>query len=273
LYLEADTLTAIDSLGSGVTGARKPSCTADDPPPPDDEGKPLGGSARVLLTLEGSLDSLGLDARASVDRLAWRDWRVPSGVARFAYSPGPRPVFTLDATADSLAHGGVGFSGAAATVRGTLDSLTWFARSRIGDGAAILAGGRYAAKDEGRGGLPDSANARLVAGDSLAIQLPGDVWLLQQPAELRVTDSTATVSRLALQSVYGSGKLSLEGDLPTRGRANAHLQLEAFPLAVLYALLERDTTGVAGTVTLTAGLTGTRASPISSGSFSLTNGS
>src|SRR5207245_443766 len=245
------------------------------PPPPDDAGKPLGGSARVLLTLEGSLDSLGLGARAGVVRLAWRDWRVPSGRARFAYSPGPRPVFTLDATADSLAHGGLGFSGAAATARGTLDSLTWFARSRIGDGAAILAGGRYAAKGVegggGGGGARDSAHARLVAVDSLAIQLPGDVWLLQQPAELRVTDSNATVSRLALQSVYGSGKLSLEGDLPTRGRANAHLQLEAFPLTGLYALLERDTTGVAGTVTLTAGLTGTRASPISSGSFSLTN--
>jgi len=276
LDFDADSLNAIDSLVSWVMGARKPSSTADDPPPPspDDAGKPLGGSARVLLTLEGSLDSLGLEARASVDRLVWRDWRVPSGRARFAYSPGPRPVFTLDATADSLSHGGLGFSGTAATARGTLDSLTWFARSRIGDGAAILAGGRYAAKGvEGDGRAADSANARLVAVDSLAIQLPGDVWLLQQPAELRVTDSTATVSRLALQSVYGSGKLSLEGDLPTRGRANAHLQLEAFPLTGLYALLERDTTGVAGTVTLTAGLTGTRASPISSGSFSLTNGS
>lgn len=274
LDLDADSLNAIDSLVSWVTGARKPSSTADDPPSSDDEGKPLGGSARVLLTLEGSLDSLGLDARASVDRLAWRDWRVPSGRARLAYSPGPRPVFTLDATADSLAHGGLGFSGASATARGTLDSLTWFARSRIGDGAAVLAGGHYDARGGGGGGgVPDSANARLVAVDSLAIQLPGDVWVLQQPAELRVTDSTATVSRLALQSVYGPGKLSLEGDLPTRGRANAHLQLEAFPLAGLYALLERDTTGVGGTVTLTAGLTGTRASPVSSGSFSLTNGS
>src|SRR5207244_6927022 len=75
------------------------------PPPPADEDWGLAGSARVLLTLEGSLGSLGLDARASVDRLAWRDWRVPAGRARLAFRPGPRPMLTLDATADSLAPG------------------------------------------------------------------------------------------------------------------------------------------------------------------------
>src|SRR2546427_1051799 len=39
--------------------------------------------------------------------------------------------------------------------------------------------------------------------------------------------------------------------------------LEGFPLVGVYALLERDTTGVGGTVTVTAGLSGTRASPVS----------
>ena len=269
LDLDADSLNAIDSLVSWAArrGGGAAALATDDPA--DDAGTPLAGSARVLLTLEGSLDSLGLEARASVDRLAWRDWRVPAGRARLAFSPGPRPVFALDATADSLAYGALGFSGAAAAARGTLDSLTWFARSRIGDGAAVLGGGRF---QKHAAAAPESSDVRLVGIDSLAVQLPGDVWLLQQPAELTVTDSTATVTRLGLQSVYGSGKLSLEGDLPTRGRANAHLQLEAFPLAGLYALVEQDTAGVAGSVTLTAGLSGTRASPVANGSFSLTNG-
>src|SRR4029077_16364602 len=77
---------------------------------------------------------------------------------------------------------------------------------------------------------------------------------------------------LGPQSAYGLGKRVLEGALPTRGRADAHLQLEGFPLVGLYALLEQDTAGVGGTVTLTAGLSGARASPVSSGSFSLSNG-
>jgi autotransporter translocation and assembly factor TamB len=271
LDLDADSLNAADSLVSWIAGAVAPATTADRN---DDEASALAGSARVLLTLEGSLDSLGLDARASVDRLAWRDWRVPAGRARLAFSPGPRPTFALDATADSLAHGALGFWGAAASARGALDSLTWFARSRVGGGAAFLAGGRFVKRaGVGEGETPESTDVRVITVDSLAIQVPGDVWVLQQPTELTVTDSAATVSRLGLASVYGSGKLSLQGDLPTRGRADAHLQLEAFPLAGLYALFEQDTAGVAGSVTLTLGLTGTRASPVSSGSFSLTNGS
>jgi autotransporter translocation and assembly factor TamB len=97
--------------------------------------------------------------------------------------------------------------------------------------------------------------------------------VLERPAEVRVTDSAATVSHLALRSVYGAGSLTLEGDLPTRERADAHLQIEGFPLVGVYALLQRDTTGVAGTVSATAALTGTRRSPVSSGAFSLSNGS
>src|SRR5207248_2165144 len=106
----------------------------------------------------------------------------------------------------------------------------------------------------------------------LAVQFPGDAWVLERPTELTVTDSAATVTGLVLQSAYGTGKLVLQGALPTRGRADAHLQLEGFPLVGVYALLERDTAGVGGTVTVTAGLSGTRASPVSSGSFSLSNG-
>src|SRR5947208_2906218 len=223
--------------------------------------------AHLLLRLEGSLDSLGLDARASAERLAWRAWRVPAGRGHFAWQPGPAPTFSLEATLDSVAHGMFGFSGAFAAARGTPDSLTWLARSRIGEGGAFLAGGRFARRADQTG------SAALAVGvDSLAVQLPGDVWVLERPTELTVTDSAATVTGLVLQGAYGSGKLVLEGALPTRGPAAAHLQLEGFPLVGLYALLERDTAGVGGTVTATAGLSGTRASPVSSGSFSLSNG-
>src|SRR5207248_1257592 len=205
-------------------------------------------------------------------RVSWHGWQLPAGRARFEWHPGagggggPTPAFALEATLDSLAYGTLGFSGAAAAGRGTLDSLTWFARSRMGAGGAFLAGGRFARRPGPAG------TVRAVGLDSLAVQLPGDVWVLERPTELTVTDSAARVSRLALKSVYGSGKLTLQGDLPTRGRADAHLQLEAFPLAGMYALLEHDTAGVGGTVSATAGLSGSRASPVSSGSFSLSNG-
>jgi len=228
----------------------------------------LSGSARVALMLQGSLDSLGLEARASGERVKWRGWELTSGRARLAWQPGPTPAFAVEAMIDSLAHGLLGLAGASAAARGTPDSLTWFARSRAGGGGAFLAGGRFVRRTDSAGGV-----VRRLGLDSLAVQLPRDVWVLERPVELAVTDSAVTVSHLALQSAYGSGKLVLEGDLPTRGRANAHLQLEGFPLVGLYTLLEQDTAGVGGTITATVGLSGTRANPVSSGAFSLTNGS
>jgi len=263
LDFDADSLNSLDSLLSWVTGSDM--TAGGDPGDPDDRAvKPLTGAARVLVSLEGSLDSLGLDVRASLERLQWRGWAVPrEGRARLVYRPGPVPVFEFDATLDSLAHGVLGFGAAAAALHGTRDSLVWFTRSRVGEGGAFLAGGRFAR----------SRQVTAVGVDSLALQLPGDVWVLERPTELTVTDSTARVSGLSLRSVYGAGKLTFAGDLPTHGRADAHLQLESFPLVGVYALLERDTAGVGGVITAAAGLTGTRADPVSTGTFSVTNGS
>ncbi|HYT05910.1 MAG TPA: translocation/assembly module TamB domain-containing protein [Gemmatimonadales bacterium] len=260
LDFDADSLRALDSLASWLAGSDTAAAAAGD--------RTLSGAAHVLLTLEGSLDSLAFDARASAERLKWHGWAASSGRARLAWHPGVVPSLDGEATVDSIANGVLGLGAVVTAARGTPDSLHWFARSRVGGLGAFLAGGRFARHcDPARGAL------ERLGLDSLAVQLPGDVWVLERPVELAVTDSAATVSRLVLQSAYGSGKLVLEGDLPTRDRANAHLQLEGFPLAGLYGLLERDTAGVGGTVTATVGLTGTRASPVSSGAFSLTNGS
>jgi hypothetical protein len=259
LDFAADSLSALDAWGGWLAGGAAGDVAANEPG--------LAGSAHVLVTLQGSLDSVAVDARASGERLRWRGWNVPAGRGRLEWRPGPDASLALDATLDSLAHGAVGLAGIVASARGAPDSLIWFARSRVGGGAAFLAGGSFArGRDTARGAV-----AR-VGIDSLALQLPGDAWVLERPVTLTATDSAVSVSHLVLRSVYGAGQFVLEGDLPTRGRANAHLQLEAFPLAGLYALAQRDTAGVAGTVTATVGLSGTRRSPVASGAFSLTNG-
>src|SRR5256885_4694353 len=153
--------------------------------------RPPTGSARVVAPLGGSLASLGVELRASLDRVAWHGWQLPAGRARFEWHPGGEstPTFALEATLDSLAYGTLGFSGAAAAGRGTLDSLTWFARSRVGGGGAFLAGGRFPRRP-GPGGT-------LRAGglDSLPGQLPGDAWVLERPTELTGTRSAARPTR------------------------------------------------------------------------------
>jgi len=284
LELVADSLSSLDSLvswavgevggaaGDGEDGIGDGEETGREAP----GSEALAGTARVTLTLEGSLDSLGVEAQVSGRRVKWRGWEVPdSGRVRLVYRPGSpdppgsKPALELHAAFDSLAHGGLGFAADSVAVQGTPDSLAWFARARLGEAGAFRAGGRFERRT-GSGGDPVLA----LGLDSLKLQVPGDVWRLGSPAEVRVTDSVAAVSHLVLHSDHVSGELGLEGDLPTGGRAEAHFWVDGFPLAGVYALLQRDTSGVRGSIKAAVDLAGTRAAPVlSNGSFSLTDAS
>src|SRR6266571_4274943 len=256
----ADSLSVLDSL---VTWFAGPSVVA-----ASGEAK-LNGSAQVRLSLVGALDSLSIEANAKVADLQWRGWRLPKGEGTVDYQPGPVPHFEVDANLDSLGYGRLGFGAAAAHARGTRDSLTWFARSRIGDLGAFLAGGRYARP----GGGGSAAGIQHAIVDSLAVLVPSGVWFLEHPTALAFSDSVLHVDSTALKSAAGAGRLAVVGDLPARGPIDARIGLEGFPLTGIYALLERDTLGVAGAVTATVAATGTRANPLYSGSFAFSDAS
>src|SRR5437016_13892733 len=154
------------------------------------------------MTLDGALDSLSIGGDAHVLGLRWRGWRLPKGDGTIAYQPGPVPQFDVVADIDSLGYGRFGFGAAAARARGTRDSLTWFARSRVGDLGAFLAGGRYA--------RPDGRSLRHVAIDSLAVLLPSGVWFLEHPTALTLSDSMLRVDSASFANAAGSsrGRLS-----------------------------------------------------------------
>jgi autotransporter translocation and assembly factor TamB len=57
------------------------------------------------------------------------------------------------------------------------------------------------------------------------------------------------------------------------GEVNVSVQIDAFPLAGVYALFARDTAGVSGTVNLTVGIAGTRRDPVYVGSIAMNNAS
>src|SRR5438552_1465166 len=255
LDFAADSLSVLDSL---VTWFAGPSLVA-----ASNDAK-LKGSAQVRLTLDGALDSMSLGVNATVADLQWRRWRLPKGEGSLAYQPGPIPTFEVDAKLDSLGYGRLGFGAAAAHARGTRDSLTWFARARVGDLGAFLAGGRYARP----GGSGTTQHAVV---DSLAVLLPSGVWFLERPTALAFSDSMLRVDSAAFKNGAGVGRLSLSGDLPVRGPINTRVSLESFPLTGIYALLESDTLGVAGVVTATMSATGTRANPLYSGSFAFSD--
>ncbi len=253
LDINADSLSVLDSLATWIAG---PGLVGPTP------AEALRGSARVLLTLDGSLDSIAVEGRATATDLRWRGWRVPAGRGHATYEPGVAPVFTVDATIDSLGYGRLGFGAAETRARGTRDSLTWFARSRVGDLGAFLAGGRYARNPAGQ----------RVGVDSLAVLLPGSVWFLERPVQVTIGDSAVALDTLSLKSAAGTGRLVLNGEIARHGRADARVYLETFPLAGVYALLQRDTLGVGGAVTATVAVGGTRANPTYNGSVALSDG-
>jgi len=258
---DADSLSVLDSLVTWIAGA---SLNA---PTPEDK---LRGSAQVRLTLEGALDSLSLGADAHVAALRWRQWRLPKGQGSIAYQPGPLPRFEIEADIDSLGYGRFGFGAAAAHARGTRDSLTWFARSRVGDLGAFLAGGRYlrpggAAAGKGGGG----GGTQHLAVDSLAVLLPSGVWFLEHPTELAFGDSVLHVDSTVLSNPGGGGRVALAGDVPPRGPIRAQVTLDSFPLAGIYALMQEDTAAVAGVVTALVSARGSRATPLYTSTFAL----
>ncbi|MGH7520389.1 MAG: translocation/assembly module TamB domain-containing protein [Gemmatimonadales bacterium] len=258
LEFDADSLSVLDSLVTWIAG---PKVTG---PSPEDA---LKGSARVRLTLDGALDRFSIGAEARLADLRWRGVRVPKGQGKLAYQPGPVPTFDVEADFDSLGVGRLGFGAAAARAKGTRDSLTWFARTRVGDLGAVLAGGRYARPS----GLRDGVQR--VAVDSLAVLLPSGVWFLERPTALAFSDSVLQVDSASIRNSAGSGRLTISGDLPQRGLINAHVSLDSFPLTGLYALMQEDTLGVSGAVTAAIAASGTRASPAYSGSFAFSNAS
>ena len=255
--LDADSLNVLDSLVTWLAG---PKLTG---PSPEET---LKGSAQVRLTLNGSLDSISVGGEAHVADLQWRGWRLPKGQGSIAYQPGPVPSFDIQADIDSLGYGRLGFGSAAVRATGTRDSLTWFARSRLGDLGAFLAGGRYE-RPAGPAGVQN------VAVDSLALLVPSGVWFLERPTALAFSDSILHVDSTALRNSAGSGFLTLQGDLPQRGPINARVSLDSFPLTGIYALLQHDTVGVTGAVTASIAANGTRANPTYAGSFAFANAS
>ena len=259
LDFTADSLSVLDSLVTWIAGPTVTGATAEDA---------LRGSARVRLTLDGALDGFSIGGDARVADLRWRGLQVTRGSVQADYEPraAPQPRFDVRAEFDSIAYGRQGFGSAAARVSGSRDSLRWFARSRVGDLGAFLAGGRYSRPD-GDGGVQH------VAVDSLAVLLPGGVWFLEKPTAVALGDVVLHVDSVSLRNSSGAGRVTVSGDLPERGLINAHVSLDSFPLTGVYALMQKDTVGVSGSVTAAVAASGTRANPAYTGSFAFSNAS
>jgi hypothetical protein len=252
LTLDADSLSFLDPLVSWMAGTGADTARA----------VLTRGAAETHVRIAGALDSLAISVLGSVEHVAYGDWEVPKkGQFRGGYEPGAASLVWLDVQADSLSHHGTGFGEPAAKVMGRLDSLRWSGRTRIGDLSGFVAGGRF---------RRDTTIGDVVGIDSLAVLLPHGVWYLTRPVLLQWRDSTLAIDSLALEQVDGPGRFSVDGTIPTGGGSGVtHVHVAGFPLTGVYALLQRDTLGAAGTVAVDVTVRGSRREPQYEGRFAV----
>ena len=250
--LVADSLIGFDSLLLAVTGQRR------DTSP---ELAPLGGAARGSVRLTGSLDTLNAAGELTVAGLEFQQYRSPRIAGSFTWTGGRRPQLTAVVVSDSITAGEWGFGRNSLTLRGYADSLAWAAGSTAGATARVNAAGRWSTRD----------SAHLVWLDSLRADMPSQRYRLLEPATI-VLGETTSLSPATLQALDGSGLVRLSGTIPSEVPGTMTVEVLGLGLRDLYALLQRDTTGVHGELGLTVEIGGTAREPTLRGQARLGEG-
>ena len=248
LAVRFDSLRAFDSLLVDALGLG-----------PDSAGAALEGRGRLTLSLSGSLDSLGASGFADANQVRFRGGRLNSLSATLGWLGGTRPQLSLELLADTLAAGNLAATNVRVGALGWSDSLQWSASFESGDAAAFGATGRYAAAE----------GTRMIAFDSLTMALPGHLWRLQAPSAATTTDSGTVLTPLRLESVDGSGAITLAGAVPGARAGNLRLDMYGLDLRDVAGLLRGDSTGVSGSIGADLEIAGTRLAPIIQGTASL----
>ena len=249
-----DSIGVVDPLLARLLGSISATGMASDRP---------SGSLRLNLKLEGALSDYELSGDLSgsdIDRGAMYvprvrgegSWRNSSGAIRLA------------GTADSLDLGGWGFADLRLQLDGSLDSLSWEARTRFGDDGygAWIAGGRLIA-EPGRYRIPL---------DSMGFLLAGGAWFVDHPTVVQVSDSGIDFSRTVVASVGGAGRITVDGRLPFAGSGSLFASVEALPVQDLWMLLQRNYRAVAGDLSGTLTLGGAARAPTIALSMALIDG-
>ena len=160
--------------------------------------------------------------------------------------------------------------------RGTADALT----ASLAADTVELAGFRFAPLGVLASGQPDSLALRITTGfhvasalraslvlsgdraerrvrlDSLDLDLPAGSWHLLHPARIALTDSAVRVDSVALRPGQGEALVEATGILPRGGEAHFALEARHVPIVDLYAVAQRDTAGVSGTLSGTVQVRG-----------------
>jgi translocation and assembly module TamB len=103
---------------------------------------------------------------------------------------------------------------------------------------------------------------RRIRLDSLDLDLPVRSWHLMHTARIAITDSAVRVDTFELRPRPGGALVRASGLLPFSGESRFDLVLDSVPIADLYVLAQRDTTGVNGIMNGTLHIEGRSDNPL-----------
>lgn len=175
------------------------------------------------------------------------DLRVSGRWARAA----PGDALDVRAAAESLAVFGYRYGPVAIAAAGTQERLDL----RFDAGFALGSSLRGALE------MRTDSLGRVARLDSLTLALPARTWRLAAPARIALTRDSLAIDSLDLLAEGGAGRLRAQGSVPLAGVGDFVLYADSVPLSEAYALAQRDTSGVGGSLSLTVHVAGTGASP------------
>jgi translocation and assembly module TamB len=250
--LVADSLIGFDSLLLAVTGQRRDTS-------PD--LVPLGGGARGTVRLSGSLDTLDAAGELTVAGFEFQQYRSPRVAGSFTWTGGRRPRLTAAVVSDSITAGEWAFGRNSLTLTGYADSLAWGLGTTAGTAARVDAAGRWRSRD----------STHLVWVDSLRAALPTRAYRLTEPGIISIVEATS-MSPVTLQALDGSGLVRAAGTIPSEAPGTMAVEVLGLGVRDVYALLQRDTTGVHGELGLNLEIGGTAREPTLRGTARLGEG-
>lgn len=248
---EAITLAAFDSLAIVLTGLARDSTV---------ELPELRGRARADLVLTGALGALRAEGELAAEDVTWLGLEAHRVTGSLRWSDTSSARFAASLALDSLRAGRMAFDSISARAEGSPAGFTFSGTSKAGGRARLEAGGGWTASD----------GVRTLRLDRLNLELMGRAWRLAAPAVAVVGDSGVALDTVRFETNDGAGTVTLTGEVP--GRRPGVLGITALGVGVrdVYALLQRDTTGIAGSLSLDLRVGGTSRAPTIRGSASAT---
>jgi translocation and assembly module TamB len=222
----------------------------------------LDGSLRLDGRLAGTTDAWEAQGELDAPSFAFGSYGALALQADGAYSSGGgRTQLRLKAQADSLEVAGMRYGGVRVTAAGPPEAVSARVEASLPGDAALRVAGVV-----GR----DSAGLRARVDSSL-VRLPSATWSLMRPAQLLLTADSLVIDSLDFRSAAG-GRIVAAGSLPVSGAGEFRLVADSVPLTDLYALAQRDTAAVGGSLSVSAHLSGSSSAPTIEGYLTLADG-